>query len=66
MELFYRLLKKDLTKIPLTRFIALSLGKSHYFSLKQANNDLGYKPKTLIKEAIKETCDYFKSRDKTT
>ena len=37
---------------PMSRFIALQLGKSHYFSHKNAEMDLGFTPKFSIEEAI--------------
>ncbi len=37
---------------PMTRFVALQLGKSHYFSHKKAKNDFDYSPDITIDEAI--------------
>lgn len=37
---------------PMTRFVALQLGKSHYFSHHNLENDLGFKPAISIKEGI--------------
>ena len=37
---------------PMTRFVALQLSKSHYFSHKNIETDLGFKPKFSIDEGI--------------
>lgn len=40
---------------PMTRFVALNLGKSHYFSHAKAKKDFGYQPKISIEEGLKRT-----------
>lgn len=37
---------------PMTRFVALQLGKSHYYSHHNIERDLGYKPKFSIQEGL--------------
>lgn len=43
---------------PMTRFVALNLGKSHYFSHAKAKRDFGYVPKISIEEGLKRTFSY--------
>ncbi len=38
---------------PMTRFVALQLGKSHYFSHHNLEQDLGFKPAVSIEDGIK-------------
>lgn len=45
---------------PMTRFVALNLGKSHYFSHAKARRDFGYIPRVSIEEGMKRT---FQLRD---
>lgn len=40
---------------PMTRFVALNLGKSHYFSHEKARRDFGYVPRVTIEEGLKRT-----------
>ena len=40
---------------PMTRFVALNLGKSHYFSHAKAKRDFGYMPIISIEEGLKRT-----------
>ena len=40
---------------PMTRFVALNLGKSHYFSHEKAKRDFGYIPNVSIEEGLKRT-----------
>jgi 2-alkyl-3-oxoalkanoate reductase len=40
---------------PMTRFVALNLGKSHYFSHEKAKKDFGYVPKVSIEEGLQRT-----------
>jgi len=44
------------TKIdpPMTRFVAMQLAKSHYFSHEKAQHDLGWTPKISLEDAINE------------
>lgn len=39
---------------PMTRFVALQLGKSHYFSHHNLENDLGFRPAISISEGIEK------------
>jgi nucleoside-diphosphate-sugar epimerase len=39
---------------PMTRFVALQLGKSHYFSHHNLENDLGFRPAVSISEGIEK------------
>lgn len=48
---------------PMTRFVALNLGKSHYFSHEKAKRDFGYHPRITIEEGLKRT---FAGREKIT
>lgn len=43
---------------PMTRFVALQLGKSHYFSHKNLEQDLGFKPSISIAEGIDLLINY--------
>jgi len=52
IEKTLKLLKKYSVDPPMTRFIALQLGKSHYFSHKNAFTELGYKPLVPTEEAL--------------
>jgi nucleoside-diphosphate-sugar epimerase len=45
---------------PMTRFVALNLGKSHYFSHEKAKRHFGYYPRVSIEEGLKLT---FLARD---
>jgi nucleoside-diphosphate-sugar epimerase len=40
---------------PMTRFVALNLGKSHYFSHEKAKKHFGYVPQVSIEEGLKRT-----------
>jgi len=40
---------------PMTRFVALNLGKSHYFSHEKARAHFGYFPRVSIEEGLKRT-----------
>ena len=39
---------------PMTRFIAVELSKSHYFSIEAAKRDLGYEPRVSISEGVED------------
>ncbi len=45
---------------PMTRFVALNLGKSHYFSHEKAKRDFGYIPAISIEDGLKK---YFAQRE---
>jgi len=51
-EVIYKTLGIYNTIPPMTRFMALQLGKSHYFSQQAAFQDLGYRPDLMIADAI--------------
>ena len=54
-EKVYKFLGINKPEPPLTRFVALNLGKSHYFSHEKAKRDFGYIPRITIEEGIKRT-----------
>lgn len=52
IEGFLKLIGKYDIHPPMTRFVALQLGCSHYFSHHNLERDLGFKPKVSIEEGI--------------
>ncbi len=46
----------------MTRFLAEQLAKSHYFSIKNAQNDLGYEPVVSKTEGLKRTVQWLKAK----
>lgn len=42
---------------PMTRFVALNLSKSHYFSHERAKEDFGYHPRISTEEGLRRTFD---------
>lgn len=60
MEKTFKLAGIQKPEPPMTRFVALNLGKSHYFSHAKAKRDFGYMPRISIEEGMKRT---FKIRD---
>lgn len=54
-EKFFKFLGVIRPEPPMTRFVALNLGKSHYFSHEKAKRDFGYSPKITIEEGLKRT-----------
>ena len=38
----------------MTRFVAVELSKSHYFSIEAAKHDLGYEPRVSISEGVED------------
>lgn len=44
------------TEPRMTRFLALQLGTSHYFSIERARQDFGYEPQISIAEGMKTLC----------
>ena len=60
MEKAFKLAGIQKPEPPMTRFVALNLGKSHYFSHAKAKRDFGYIPRVSIEEGLKRT---FKIRD---
>lgn len=58
LEKVFKLLGIMKPEPPMTRFVALNLGKSHYFSHEKAKRDFGYYPKVTIEEGLKKTFSY--------
>ena len=54
IEFFLFIFQKYDVHPPMSRFIALQLGKSHYFNHDKAMNELGFKPIYSIEEAIEK------------
>ncbi len=54
IEFFLKLFRVWNIHPPMTRFVALQLGKSHYFSHKKAQTDFNYSPSISIEEAIEK------------
>lgn len=55
LEKVFKLLGIKKPEPPMTRFVALNLGKSHYFSHEKARRDFGYVPEVSIEEGLKRT-----------
>jgi len=55
MEKAFKLAGIQKPEPPMTRFVALNLGRSHYFSHAKAKRDFGYDPKISIEEGLKKT-----------
>lgn len=51
--------KKD--KLPMTRFVAMQLSKSHWFYHAKAQNDFGYKPLITTEQALKNYQDHLEA-----
>ncbi|WPU63347.1 NAD-dependent epimerase/dehydratase family protein [Peredibacter starrii] len=58
LEKVFKVLGIQKPEPPMTRFVALNLGKSHYFSHEKAKRDFGYYPKVSIEEGLKKTFSY--------
>lgn len=58
LEKSFKLLGIQKPEPPMTRFVALNLGKSHYFSHAKAKRDFGYTPRVSIEEGLKRTFSY--------
>lgn len=54
-EKIYKFLGIRKPEPPMTRFVALNLGKSHYFSHDNAKIDFGYAPRISIEEGLRRT-----------
>ena len=61
LETFYRVFF-PLKTPPLTRALAVALGKSHYFSHERARQDLGYKPLFPIEIGLEDIVKNFQNR----
>src|SRR5690606_23766436 len=55
LEKAFKLMGIKKPEPPMTRFVALNLGKSHYFSHEKARRDFGYVPEVSIEEGLKRT-----------
>jgi len=55
LEKIYKLFGILKPEPPMSRFVALQLAKSHYFSHAKAQKDFGYCAKITIEEGIKKT-----------
>lgn len=55
LEKVFKFLGIQKPEPPMTRFVALNLGKSHYFSHEKAKRDFGYVPRISIEEGLKKT-----------
>jgi nucleoside-diphosphate-sugar epimerase len=55
LEKTYKLLGIKKPDPPMTRFVALNLGKSHYFSHEKARRHFGYRPRVSIEEGLRKT-----------
>lgn len=53
IEFFLNLFKIFNIHPPMTKFVALQLGTSHYFSHENAKNDFGHEPKVTIEESLR-------------
>jgi nucleoside-diphosphate-sugar epimerase len=56
MEAAYRLLRVEREPI-MTRFLAVQLGKDHFFDISAARRDLGYTPRVSTEEAVRRTVE---------
>ena len=59
LEKTYRLFSIYKKEPPMTRFIALSMAKSHYFNHQNAKKAFNYHPSINTEEALKKTAQYF-------
>lgn len=55
LEFIYRLLGINKPEPPMTRFVAMQLAKSHYFSHEKAAQDFGYTPEITIEKGLEMT-----------
>ncbi len=60
LELLYRAARMQ-NEPPMTRFLALQLGRSHYFSHQRAQKDFGYKPLVSIEEGKKRLLESLRA-----
>ena len=52
IEIFLKIFRLYQIHPPMTRFIALQLAKSHYYTHQNLENDLGFKPRYTINEGL--------------
>jgi nucleoside-diphosphate-sugar epimerase len=62
LEKVYGLLGVQKPEPPMTRFVALNLAKSHYFSHEKAKRDFGYEVRVSTEEGLRRT---FAEREET-
>lgn len=55
LEILYRIFGIYKPEPPMTRFVALQLAKSHYFSHEKAREEIGYNPEISIEEGLERT-----------
>jgi len=48
---------------PMTRFLALQLGRSHYFNISAARKDLGYRPAVQTAEGMERLAQWLHGRE---
>jgi nucleoside-diphosphate-sugar epimerase len=61
LEAIYKIIR--MKKEPkMTRFLAEQLAKSHYFSIENAQNDLGYEPVISTTEGLQRTVQWLKAQ----
>lgn len=58
LEKAFKFLGINKPEPPMTRFVALNLGKSHYFSHEKAKRHFGYEPRISVEEGLKRTFAY--------
>lgn len=61
IEIIFTVLRIKKIEPPMTRFIALQLGKSHYFSHQNAINDFGYEELVTTEEGLNLLIDDYRS-----
>jgi len=61
LEGIHHLLRKN-NEPRMTRFLALQLGRSHYFSHERAREDLGYMPVVSLREGQQELLRWIRNR----
>lgn len=59
LEMIYRGLRLS-SEPKMTRFVALQLGKSHYFDISAARHDLGYEPKVTTAEGMRRLVGWLR------
>lgn len=61
IEILFTVFKIKKIEPPMTRFIALQLGTSHFFNLSNARNDFGHNPKITIEQSLEIMREKLKS-----
>jgi nucleoside-diphosphate-sugar epimerase len=60
MEWFYRLFRLQ-AEPPMTRFLAAQLARCHYFSVRRAREDFGYRPRISTAEGMQRLAESWQS-----